>query len=85
MLCMDDPVDVLLQFGKRVRELRLSRGLSQEDLAELCSLDRTYISSLERGRRNVGLRNVAALAASLGVSLAQLFDGVNVGDQSSHT
>ncbi len=80
---MDDPTDVLARFGKKVRALRIAKGLSQEDLAELCNLDRTYISGIERGRRNVGLRNVAALAASLGVSLAQLFEGVTVDDQSA--
>lgn len=70
--------DILIRFGQRVRELRRSQGFSQEDLAERCNLDRTYISSLERGKRNVGLRNVAAIAAALGISLAQLFDQVNV-------
>jgi len=80
---MDDPTDVLVRFGKRVRDLRTANGLSQEDLAERCDLDRTYISGIERGRRNVGLRNVAAIAASLGVSLAQLFEGVTVDDQSA--
>lgn len=79
---MDDSTDVLAQFGQRVRALRIAKGLSQEDLAELCNLDRTYISGIERGRRNLGLRNVAALAASLGVSLAQLFEGVTVDEQS---
>jgi transcriptional regulator with XRE-family HTH domain len=70
--------DILIRFGQRVRELRRSQGYSQEDLAERSNLDRTYISSLERGKRNVSLRNVAAIAAALGVSLAQLFDQVNV-------
>lgn len=82
---MEDTSDVLIQFGKRVRELRLLKGFSQEDLAELSNLDRTYISSLERGRRNVGLKNVTAIAASLGVSLAQLFEGVTEDDQSANS
>lgn len=60
-------------FGARVRELRLARGLSQEQLAERAGLHRTYISSLERGQRNVGLDNILDLAAALEVPAAHLF------------
>lgn len=73
---MDTPSDILARFGNRVRELRQQRHLSQEDLAELCNLDRTYISGIERGKRNVGIKNVSIIAAALGVSLSQLLDGV---------
>jgi transcriptional regulator with XRE-family HTH domain len=62
-----------LAFGQRVRELRLARGISQEKLAERAGLHRTYVSSLERGQRNVGLDNVHALARALGVDAADLF------------
>jgi transcriptional regulator with XRE-family HTH domain len=62
-----------IRFGLRVRELRASRGLSQETLAELAGVHRTYISSLERGQRNVGLDNILAIAAALDVSAALLF------------
>lgn len=68
------------KFGRQVRELRLSQGLSQENFAELCSLDRTYISSLERGKRNVCLKNIAAIAFALNLSLAQLFEGIYLDD-----
>ena len=61
------------RFGQRIRTLRKERGLSQEDLAELCGLDRTYISGIERGLRNVALRNIEALAEALGVSISDLF------------
>jgi transcriptional regulator with XRE-family HTH domain len=64
--------DILKQFGGRVRELRLSKGWSQEALASKVELDRTYIGGIERGERNVGLRNVARLAEALGVSVAEL-------------
>jgi transcriptional regulator with XRE-family HTH domain len=69
---------LLLQFGQRVRTLRQARHLSQEALADLCLLDRTYISSLERGQRNVGLENIARLAQALEVSLAEFFEGITV-------
>lgn len=62
-------------FGDRVRALRLAQGLSQEALAERAGLHRTYVSSLERGDRNVGLDNVHALAEALGVAAGQLFEG----------
>ncbi|UWZ37979.1 helix-turn-helix transcriptional regulator [Dactylosporangium roseum] len=62
-----------LSFGRRVRNLRQARGLSQEELAELAGVHRTYMSSLERGQRNVGLDNILAIAAALGVPAADLF------------
>lgn len=66
-----------LSFGQRVREIRQDRGLSQEDLAELAGMHRTYVSSLERGLRNVGLDNILAIAAALDVSPSDLFLGEN--------
>lgn len=61
-------MDTLKKFGERVRELRIKKGLSQEELAEISGLHRTYISSLELGKRNVSLINVFALAKALGVA-----------------
>lgn len=58
----------LKHFGEKVRELRVKRGLSQEQLAESSGLHRTYISSLELGKRNVSLINIHALAKALGVT-----------------
>ena len=57
--------------------LRLGKRLSQEALALECDLDRTYVSGIERGRRNVSLRNIAALAHVLNVSLSEMFEGVD--------
>lgn len=73
--------DITVQFGQKVRQFRLSKGLSQENLGELCELDRTYISSLERGHRNVSLKNIAAIAAALKITLTELFEGINIDDQ----
>ncbi|WP_206503857.1 helix-turn-helix domain-containing protein [Streptomyces chrestomyceticus] len=63
-------------FGRRVRERRLSAGLSQEELAEAAGIHRTYVSSLERGQRNVSLDNIIALARALKVAAAQLLEGI---------
>ncbi len=65
-------------FGERIRTIRLAQGLSQEGLGELCSLDRTYISSLERGHRNVSLKNIVALAKALNITLSELFDEIDL-------
>ncbi len=71
---MPKQISVIDRFGERVRSLRKERGLSQEALAELSGLDRTYVSGIERGIRNVALRNIDALAKALHVSLAELFE-----------
>ena len=66
-----DPV--LLSFGFRLKRLRESRGLTQEQLAEKASLDRTYVSDVERGSRNIGLKNIVKLAGALAVSVGDFF------------
>jgi len=61
------------KFGSRIRELRQNKGLSQESFAHSCNLDRTYISGIERGVRNVSLRNIEVIAKALGLSISELF------------
>jgi transcriptional regulator with XRE-family HTH domain len=73
---MTEEVSVTEKFGQRVRELRKARGLSQEALADLCNLDRTYISGIERGLRNVALKNIEAIAQALGVPMSDLFEDI---------
>jgi len=62
------------RFGDRVRSLREERGWSQERLADECKLHRTYIGGIERGERNVALRNINAIARAFDISLKDLFD-----------
>lgn len=62
----------LTQFGACVKSARLNLKLSQEKLALDCGLDRTYISSVERGRRNISLINIHRLAAALCVRASDL-------------
>jgi transcriptional regulator with XRE-family HTH domain len=62
----------LLKLGKAIRFIRLEIGLSQEELADRCGFDRTYISMLERGKRNPSLVNLLRLAKGLGTSLTTL-------------
>lgn len=67
----------LQKFGNRVRSLRSSKGLSQEHLATLTGLHRTYIGGIERGERNVALLNIIKLSKALGVSLSELFEEID--------
>ena len=68
--------DILKRFGARVRELRLEMGLSQERFAAKCKLDRTYVGSVERGERNIALRNIEKISKALGKSTAELMQGL---------
>lgn len=61
-----------VRFGKRLREVREEAGISQEKLAELSSLHRTYVSSVERGKRNISIENIERLALALGVTMRDL-------------
>lgn len=68
---------IVISFGNTVRKLRIERGISQEDFAELCELHRTYISDIELGKRNVSLENIAKIANALEISISELFARVN--------
>jgi len=64
------------QLGENVKNLRLKAGLSQEELADIASLHRTYIGSVERGERNISLENIVQLSHSLNVPPADLLKGI---------
>lgn len=68
--------EVLGEFGRRIRRTRLEAGLSQEELAHRVGLHRTYIGSVERGERNIGLLNIAALATVLQVDASTFVTGL---------
>jgi len=61
------------KFGTRIREMRLKQGISQEELAFRADLDRTYIPSIEKGKRNVSIEVVEKLAKALNVEVPELF------------
>jgi len=69
---MKDKLEI--DFGNKVRELRKQQGISQEGLAGLADLDRTYIGGIERGIRNPSLRNIGKIAKALKVKMKDLFD-----------
>ncbi len=68
----------LVAFGTAVRKTRLALGLSQEALAHEAGIDRSYMSSIERGGQNVGLVLAAQISRALGVSLADLISSAQL-------
>jgi transcriptional regulator with XRE-family HTH domain len=68
---------ILGGLGLNVRQQREAKQLTQEKLAERAGLDPTYISGIERGLRNPGIKNVAKLAKALGLRTAELCKGVD--------
>jgi len=64
---------ILEEFGKRIRELRKQKNLSQEDLAERAGLHYTYIGQVERGKKNPSLKSIEKIAKALDTSLPDLF------------
>ena len=76
-VCVDsDQQKFLNNFGKRVSELRKKKGVTQEQLANLVELHRTYIGFIEQGKRNPSIGNVNKIAKTLGVTLDKLFRGL---------
>ena len=65
-------MDTLKRFGQMIRDRRLERDLSQEDLAELADVHRTYIGAVERGEKNITLKNMEKLARALKSTIKEL-------------
>jgi len=70
--------DLQRTFGVNVRAVRHSRGMSQEQFADLVGVHRTYMGSVERGERNLTLKSVESLCDQLGVDPIQMLTSVNL-------
>ncbi|OGS19366.1 MAG: transcriptional regulator [Elusimicrobia bacterium RIFOXYA2_FULL_40_6] len=66
--------DVLVKFGKKVKEQRLKMGLSQEKLAARAKVHRTYIGMIERAEKNITLKNINKIATALNMELSDMFN-----------
>jgi transcriptional regulator with XRE-family HTH domain len=67
-------MDIKTNLGKRVKELRLHNGYSQEAFSHECGLDRTYIASVENGKRNVSIENIEKIATAFQLTLKDFFN-----------
>lgn len=66
--------NILILFGKRLKELRLERNLTQEQFAELSGLHKNYIGMVERGERNPSLKNIEIISKTLKIRISELIN-----------
>ena len=69
---MSKKATISINFGKKVRELRISKNLSQEELGQIANLHRTYIGMIERAEKNITLVNIEKIAVALNVNIKEL-------------
>lgn len=67
---------ITYNLGQRIKEIRISKGISQEKFALSIDMDRTYYASVESGKRNISLINIEKIAKGLGLTLEELFKGL---------
>jgi transcriptional regulator with XRE-family HTH domain len=68
--------DILKKFGEQVRQLRLEKGISQEELASRANLHRTYIGMIERAEKNITLVNIEKISKALETSISKICNGI---------
>ena len=69
-------MDIQKSFGLRVQQLRKALGVSQETFALSIDMDRTYLASVEAGKRNISLQNIKKIADGLSITLEDLFENL---------
>lgn len=67
---------ITVELGKKIKQLRMKKGLSQEKFALEIVMDRTYFASVEAGKRNISICNIKKIADGLEISLSELFEGL---------
>lgn len=72
-----DHKEFLLELGRRIRQIRKARRLSQEEVAFAAGITQHYLSQVEQGDRNVTVITIRALAKALKVTISELFEGIN--------
>lgn len=71
-------MDIQQSFGLRVQQLRKATGMSQEKFALSIDMDRTYLASVEAGKRNISINNIKKIADGLSITISELFVGVEM-------
>ena len=71
-------MDIQQSFGLKVQQLRKATGMSQEKFALSIDMDRTYLASLEAGKRNISINNIKKIADGLSITISELFVGVEI-------
>ena len=67
---------ITVELGKKIKQLRMKKGLSQEKFALEIGMDRTYFASVEAGKRNISICNIKKIVDGLEISLSELFEGL---------
>jgi len=67
-------MDIKQKIGARIKQLRQEKRLSQEKFSHLCKLDRTYIASVEKGKRNISIINLEKITKAFEISLSEFFE-----------
>lgn len=68
--------ETLIEVGNRIKEIRAEKNITQEELSKNSGLDRSYVSSIENGKRNSTIKAIDSIAKALGVSLSDIFKGI---------
>lgn len=71
-------MDIQQSFGLKVQQLRKATGMSQEKFALSIDMDRTYLASVEAGKRNISIKNIKKIADGLSITISELFVGVEI-------
>ena len=71
-------MDIQQSFGLKVQQLRKAIGMSQEKFALSIDMDRTYLASVEAGKRNISINNIKKIADGLSITISELFVGVEI-------
>lgn len=69
--------EIQIQVGKKIKELRNNMSISQEKFALSIDMDRTYLASVEAGKRNISIVNLYKIVSGLGITLSDFFDGIS--------
>lgn len=70
-------INILIKFGNKIQILRKIKNLSQEELAHICGLHRTYIGMIERGEKNITLKSIEKLSKALDINISDLLKDLN--------